>query len=77
MSWWRPPQFDVGGLIVKVVEITGFCYLSSIVVISPRNHYSAGFLHRVSDWDFDEAEDIPLSGPVRDRHNIDLTLHRE
>ena len=43
----------------------------------PRNHYSAGFLHRVSDWDFDEAEDIPLSGPVRDRHNIDLTLHRE
>ena len=43
----------------------------------PRNHYSAGFAGRVSGWDFDEADDIPASGPVRDRHNVDLTHFRE
>ena len=42
----------------------------------PQNHYSAGYLNRISDWDFDAADDIPESGPVRDRHNIDLTLFR-
>ena len=39
----------------------------------PRNHSSAGFSERVWGWDFDEADDIPASGPVRDRHNVDLT----
>lgn len=38
----------------------------------PRNHYSAGYLYRIYDWDFDEADDIPATGPVRDRHNADL-----
>ena len=39
----------------------------------PRKHYSAGFLGRVADWDFNTADDIPTAGPVRDRHNADLT----
>lgn len=38
----------------------------------PQNHYSAGFLSRVADWDFDQAQDIPETGPVRERHNADL-----
>lgn len=42
----------------------------------PRNHYSAGYLYRIARWDFDEADDIPASGPVRDRHNVDLTHWR-
>ena len=40
--------------------------------VLPRNHYSAGYLYRIIEWDFDEADDIPASGPVRDRHNADL-----
>tara|TARA_B110001450_G_C17604196_1_gene474319 strand:+ start:144 stop:1178 length:1035 start_codon:yes stop_codon:yes gene_type:complete len=39
----------------------------------PRHHSSAGHLDRAFDWDFDTAQDIPATGPVRDRHNSNLT----
>lgn len=66
---WSDPE---GGFYRVVLRPDQVRSVNGWQIKLPAHHYSAGFASRVGDWDFDQAQDIPETGPVRERHNADL-----